>query len=301
MMSKPFVSVIIPVFNDAQRLQKCLGVLDKQSYPADLYEVIVVDNASTESIEEIVNQFKQTVATSESKPGSYAARNQGIALAKGEILAFTDSDCLPSSQWIEQGVEALLGEPKCDIVGGKIELFFRDPNNLTAVELYEKITAFPQQKHIEKNHFTPTANLFTFKSIFERAGNFNHNLKSNGDREWCQRCFQQGYQLKYAENALIMHPARYSLSQIYQRHLRIGGGRADAYREKYQNKTLFILKVIQEILGDFLAIPKEFIIVLLKKKYSVEEKIKIFSVLLLLKLALNGEKMRVMMGGVSRN
>ncbi len=300
-MNKPFVSVIIPVFNDSERLQKCLAALEKQTYPTNLYEVIVVDNASNESIEEMVNQFEQAVATYESQPGSYAARNKGIKIAQGKILAFTDSDCLPTANWIEKGVEALLSEPKCAIVGGKIELFFRDRNNLTAVELYEKLTAFPQKRHIEKNHFTPTANLFTFKYVFDQVGSFNQNLKSNGDREWCQCCFHQGYQLKYAEDALIKHSARYSLSQLYQRQLRIAGGRADAYRAKYHNKIRYIIKIIQEVLEDFLSIPKYFLVVLLKRQFSIVEKIKIFSILLLIKFAFNGEKMRVMMGGISRN
>ena len=154
-MNKTFVSVIIPVFNDSERLQKCLAALDKQTYPQNLYEVIVVDNASDQSIEEMVNQFEQAIATYESQPGSYAARNQGIKLARGEILAFTDSDCLPTTNWIEKGVEALLNEPKYTIVGGKIELFFRDPNNLTAVEQYEKLTAFPQKKTYRKISFYP--------------------------------------------------------------------------------------------------------------------------------------------------
>ena len=300
-MNKPLVSVIIPVFNDSQRLQKCLAALDKQTYPKERYEVIVVDNASEDNIAQVVDRFQQATYTYESQSGSYAARNRGIELARGEILAFTDSDCLPASGWIEQGVQALVSEPQCAIVGGKIELFFRDENDLTAVELYEKLMAFPQKRHIEKKHFTPTANLFTFKSMFQQVGSFNQNLKSNGDREWCQRCFAQGYQLKYAERALVLHPARYSLAQIYRRHLRIGGGRADAYREKYHNRILYIYQVIKEVVGDILIIPKDLLVVLLKTRYTIIEKIQVFLVLLLLKLAANGEKMRVAIGGASRN
>ncbi len=79
------------------------------------------------------------------------------------------------------------------------------------------------------------------------------------------------------------------------------GGRADAYRAKYHNKIRYIIKIIQEVLEDFLSIPKYFLVVLLKRQFSIVEKIKIFSILLLIKFAFNGEKMRVMMGGISRN
>ncbi|HAA30818.1 MAG TPA: glycosyl transferase family 2, partial [Cyanobacteria bacterium UBA8553] len=77
--SHPFVSVIVPVFNDAKRLKICLDALEHQTYPKHLYEVIVVDNGSdkNEDIEGVVAQFGQAIASYESIPGSYAARNKG--------------------------------------------------------------------------------------------------------------------------------------------------------------------------------------------------------------------------------
>ncbi len=106
----PFVSVIVPVYNHAEHLKLCLGALDNQTYPKNCYEVIVIDNGSDdlENIKQIVNQYTQTTFTSESKPGSYAARNQGLSIVKGEIIAFTDADCIPNNNWLEKGVENLL-------------------------------------------------------------------------------------------------------------------------------------------------------------------------------------------------
>lgn len=298
--AKPFVSVIIPVYNDAERLEKCLTALDKQTYPQDLYEVIAIDNASAESIVEIVNKYQQASTIYEAEPGSYAARNRGITVAKGEIFAFTDSDCIPAADWIEQGVKALIDHPDCGIIGGKIKLFFRDPNRLTAVELYEDLTAFPQKRHIEKNNFTPTANLFTYKEIFDELGKFNHQLKSNGDREWCQLVCGQGYGIKYAEQAMVSHPARYSFKEIYRRYLRMAGGRADAYRAKYQ-QNLFRFKIIYEVASSLLITPKDILVVAIKGNYSAVQRVKILLVLFALKWGLNSEKLRVMMGGVSHN
>lgn len=297
---QPFVSVIIPVYNDVERLQKCLNALEKQTYPQDLYEVIVVDNASDKSIVEIVNKYQQASATYEAQPGSYAARNKGLTVAKGEIFAFTDSDCIPDPDWIKNGVTALKNNPDCGIVGGRIQLFFRNPSRLTAVELYEDLTAFPQKRHIEINNFTPTANLFTYKVIFDKVGKFNHKLKSNGDREWCQLVQQQGYSIKYAEKAIVSHPARYSFKQIYRRYLRMAGGRADAYREKYQNR-IFKLKIIYEVALNIFKLPKDILVVAIKGNYSAFQRIKILLVLLALKWGLNSEKLRVMMGGTSHN
>lgn len=299
-MTLPFVSVIIPVFNDSERLKICLQALEAQTYPKHLFEVIVVDNASKNSLESVVTQFSKAKYVYEGQQGSYAARNKGISVAKGEIIAFTDSDCIPASDWVENGVAALLRDSKCGIVGGQIKLFFKDPQKLTIVELYESLTAFPQKRHIKKHHFTPTANLITFKSLFDEVGNFNQNLKSNGDREWCQLVNQHGYRINYDEKTIVEHPARSSFKQLYRRYLRMAGGRADAYRDKYSN-NLFVFKILQEVFGNFLLIPKDILVVFSKFQYSAAERVKILLVLLALKWALNSEKMRVMMGGTSKN
>lgn len=299
-MLSNFVSIIIPVLNDSERLKLCLQALENQTYPKHLFEVIVVDNASEDDIKTVVSQFSQAKLTYEKQQSAYAARNQGISFAKGEIFAFTDSDCIPAPDWIENGIIALQNNPDCGIIGGKITLFFRDENCLNAVELYEKLTAFPQKRHIERNNFAPTANLFTYKAIFNNVGKFNHKLKSNGDREWCQLVHQQGYGIKYDENTIVSHPARYSFKQIYRRHIRIAGGRVDAYKAKYQN-YLFILKIIHEVALNLLMLPKDIVIVAIKGNYSSIQRIKIFLVLFALKFGLNLEKIRVMMGGKSHN
>lgn len=100
---KLFVSVIIPVLNDSERLKLCLEALEHQTYPKKLYEVIVVDNGSDQSIGSVVSKFTQATATAESHPGSYVARNKGILIAQGDIIAFTDADCIPALDWIEKG------------------------------------------------------------------------------------------------------------------------------------------------------------------------------------------------------
>ena len=119
-----FVSVIIPVFNDAKRLKICLAALEKQTYPQDYYEIIVVDNGSDKSLENVVRQFPRVKLACCLDPGSYAARNHGIYIAKGEILAFTDSDCIPARDWLETGVKCLLTTANCGLLAGKIEIFF---------------------------------------------------------------------------------------------------------------------------------------------------------------------------------
>ncbi|WP_413160846.1 glycosyltransferase [Capilliphycus salinus ALCB114379] len=238
--SAPFVSVIVPVYNDAERLKHCLNALDRQTYPQNSYEVIVVDNGSdpAENIDSVVGGFRQAFCIYESAPGSYAARNRGISIAKGEIIAFTDADCIPAFDWLEQGVTRLQKVPNCGLVVGKIELFFQNPDKITSVELYESITAFPQKELLEKYQYGAGANLFTWKKVIEKVGVFDATLKSSGDVEWCRRIFESGYLQVYAEKSCVQHPARTSWRELYKRTIRLVGGIYDLQQKKKGKNAL---------------------------------------------------------------
>ncbi len=232
-----FVSVIIPVFNDGERLRICLAALAKQTYPQDFYEVIVVDNGSEESLETIVQEFPQVKLAYCNTPGSYAARNHGIALAKGEILAFTDSDCIPALDWLKKGVKRLLETDNCGLVAGKIAIFYQNSDRPTAVELYDDATFFNQETYITEQNYGATANVFTYKSVFEQVGLFNAQLKSGGDKEWGQRVAAKGYSVVYAEDCSIAHPARYSFKQMYRKIVRVRGV---GYEQERANKPFLM-------------------------------------------------------------
>lgn len=218
------VSVVLPVFNDRQCLEKCLEALEHQTYPKDYYEVVVVDNASSVDLKGVVARFQQAHYCYEEKPGSYAARNKGLSLARGEIIAFTDSDCIPASDWIARGVSVLQQIPDCGLVGGSIRLFFKDPERLTGVELYESFKGFPQQKYIEQSQFAATANVFTRRKILDAVGDFNSDFKSGGDAEWGKRVAKAGYRLHYADDVWVAHPARSTYSEYYKKTIRVMSG-----------------------------------------------------------------------------
>lgn len=224
MENAPFVSVIIPVYNDLEHVQTCLQALEEQGYPHDSYEVIVVDNGSDENVGAIALKYRRLTVCVEPRPGSYMARNTGVARARGEILAFTDADCIPASDWLEHGVAHLLNEPNCGMIGGKLEPLFHNPQHPTAIELYEVIMYFPQKRFVEMMKFSVTANLFTFRRIFEQVGDFDHTLKSGGDREWGERVASSGYRVCYADDVRVSHPPRASLAQLRRKVIRLSGG-----------------------------------------------------------------------------
>lgn len=227
---RPLVSVVIPVYNDAARLAGCLGALEKQTYPSDRVEILVVDNGSEDDVADAVDCFDNVRLLVELRPGSYAARNHGIREANGEVIAFTDADCVPASTWVERGVSHLMEDPAIGLVGGRIDVLVRDPENPNGVELADIVVNFQQRRYIEEFQFAATASAFSRKSVFERVGRFNEEMLSGGDRDWGERVANAGYRLRYADDAVITHPARRSLRQLYVKSKRQHAGARDHRR-----------------------------------------------------------------------
>ncbi|HXB56236.1 MAG TPA: glycosyltransferase [Vicinamibacteria bacterium] len=219
----PLVSVIVPVFEQTEPLKRCLAALAIQDYPGD-YEILVVDNGEVESLAPVVAGVARARLVHEPQPGSYSARNRGVLEARAEILAFTDADCVPARDWLAAGVRALLAEPECGLVAGRIDLAIADAWQPTAAELYESVAAFRQREYVERWHFGATANLFTRRAVFNRVGLFDERLRSLGDREWGYRVSQAGFFLRYAEGARTCHSARRSVAELLRRTQRLAGG-----------------------------------------------------------------------------
>jgi glycosyltransferase involved in cell wall biosynthesis len=222
--SGPLVSVIVPVFNDPEGLRACLAALSAQTYPRERTEVIVIDNDSARPPKPVVAAFEGVRLESEARLGSYAARNRGIAAAGGDILAFTDADCVPASDWLASGVAALTGEERRHVVGGRIEVVPAGGGRPNAVELYEMLYSFRHQESLEMHGSTFTANLFTWRSVMEDAGPFLDSLLSGADGEWGRRACVRGYSVSYAADVLVVTRPRRSLIALWRRSARLRGG-----------------------------------------------------------------------------
>jgi len=96
----PTISVIVPVLNAASTLGRCVAALTRQDYPADRVEWIVVDNGSDDGSLEVLRSVSEVRCLQEPRPGAYAARNTGVSIASGDILAFTDPDCVVDAGWL---------------------------------------------------------------------------------------------------------------------------------------------------------------------------------------------------------
>ena len=219
----PFVSVIVPVWQDSAGLAACLDALSLQTWPADRREVLVVDNGGGAS----PGDRPGVRVLREEEQGSYAARNRGILEARGEVIAFTDAGCVPAPDWLERGAAHLRSDPAVGMVAGQIRVTLRDPARPTMVEVYESVCSHRQVDYLRRRRFGATANMLTTRAVLEKVGAFDPRLKSLGDVDWGVRVFEAGFRQVYAEDARVDHPARRTLSEFRVRSARMTGGFRD--------------------------------------------------------------------------
>lgn len=234
------VSVIIPVYDDV-RIEACLASLVAHVPPdsRDEIEIIVVDNGSQPAVAEICERFAERIVyVREPRKGSYAARNAGLRVARGDLYAFTDADCLPDPNWLHTGRLAF-EDVEAHLVTGPVRLFVPDPERPNPVELNQLCTAFQIRRYVDAYDFGPTANLWTRASVVKRVGFFDDRLWSSGDVEWCRRAVGSGCVVRYCEDLIVRHPARDSIGAITSKERRLTGGHlALAVREKRLSRLI---------------------------------------------------------------
>lgn len=232
-MVNPFVSVIIPTYNDWARLSVCLGALVDQTYPRALFEVLIVNNNPEDKMPEGYVLPENCEVLTESKPGSYAARNAALKVCKGEIIGFTDSDCIPDKDWIKNAVAFFGKHTEVQRLGGGIHVFFKKTRP-SKFEFYDKFYAFPQESYVKAGNAV-TANMFAYFHVFKEVGFFDPRLMSGGDYQWGMMAQKKGFPIAYAPQVRVDHPARASLKELIIKAKRVGKGQANLHDYVEQN------------------------------------------------------------------
>jgi glycosyltransferase involved in cell wall biosynthesis len=197
------VSVIVPVFNGAHIIGDCINALLAQTYPLEKYEIIVVDDGSTDRTSEILQRYSIRIYY-QNNQGPAAARNKGVEMAQGNIVLFTDADCIPNSSWI---AEMIAPFRSADIVGVKGAYRTKQTSlwaRFVQVEFNERYEILSKHKYID---MVDTYSAAYKKSIFLSLGCFDESFPApNGeDADLSFRMARQGYKLKFNPKAIVWH------------------------------------------------------------------------------------------------
>src|SRR5437870_8615842 len=204
----PLVSVIVCSYNGARTLNDCLDSLGKLNYPN--YEVILVDDGSTDHTAQIAAQFPNVRYIDQSNHGLSHARNTGAAAAKGEVFAYTDSDCMADPDWLYYLVGTLISGEYAGVGGPNVS-----PPAQNAIQAC--VAAAPGgPSHVlltdtEAEHI-PGCNMAFYRWAFEQVGGFDPEYhKAGDDVDFCWRLQQSGCVIAFSPTAIVWHHRRFTL------------------------------------------------------------------------------------------
>jgi glycosyltransferase involved in cell wall biosynthesis len=215
-MSARSVSVIIPHYDDLERLDRCLTALKAQDFDG-AFEIVVGDNNSPQgeaAVARVVAGRARLVV--EAEKGAGPARNAAVAASTGALLAFTDADCLPEPAWLSSGIAAL---ERADVVGGYLYVFPEDPKAVTFVEAFDIVFGFDNELYVRKTGYSVTASLFCPRAVFDKVGGFRVGVSE--DLEWGNRAIATGFSMAYEGGARVAHPARRTWADLLKKWRRL--------------------------------------------------------------------------------
>jgi len=213
------VSIVVPTYNRKEDLEQCLNSIFKQNFDRNKYELIVIDDGSSDGTRDLIKKLRSKFPIKyfyQKNQGPAAARNLGIKKAKGEIMAFIDSDCVADKDWLVNLVKGFNAERKIAGVGGQIRVL--NPQSL--IEKYADIFLFNHQECIENAKEEPphmgTLNCAYKVGILKKIGLFDTSpsLIYGEDLDLCWRLYFSGYKLGYSSKAIVFHQPETLVQQL---------------------------------------------------------------------------------------
>ncbi|WP_254547467.1 glycosyltransferase [Halomarina pelagica] len=241
----PFVSVIVPVYNDPEGLRATLDTLIDQTYPEDHYEILVVDNRSNDGTRAVAQEYAErfdhlTALDERRRQSSYAARTRALHCASGDVVAFIDADMTVDPDWLERVVETM-EEDEIDYLACNVRLYSVGEESLAAK--FNRLSGFPIEDYVSEFHYAPTCCLVVRREVVDDVGPFDVRFTSSGDREFGHRVYQAGWTLGYAPDIDMYHPTRTTLKALVKKSIRIGRGKNQLrriYPERYGSSAQLI-------------------------------------------------------------
>lgn len=229
----PYISVIIPVLNGERTIPECLASLLRMGFPAEQREIIVVDNGSADKTAEVVNHYPVRYLW-EGRRGAASARNRGIEASQGEILAFTNADCVVTTGWLTE----LIREFDTDGIGAvEGEIVAYPP--VSPVERYRAMTRSSSYRARHASPLSPyvsTQNVAFRRKVFDRIGLFDSRLEGALDIDFTWRFLQQtDLKLRHNPRAIVFLRHRRTGTDFFRQYMKYGRGLA-MLRAKYPGR-----------------------------------------------------------------
>jgi len=224
----PFVSVVVPVFNERDRIVRTLEALLDQTYADDRYEVVVVDNGSTDGTEAVIADYPVQLLV-ESRRSSYAARNCGVRATQGEYVVFIDSDCVAERTWLENLVLVDHVSGRTGLVDGRIELEAPERRTMGTQVVLVRHSAARRASSVIKDGTAPAGNLLVARELFWELGYFQEAI-SGADTQFTLKATAAGHRPVYAHDAVVWHPSSISSLGLLRRTFRTGYSAGVRYR-----------------------------------------------------------------------
>lgn len=235
-----FVSIVIPHFNNIEGLKKLLEAISKQTFNKNNFEVIVVDNGSAVNLDFLENDRSvRLIFENEHLNSPYSSRNRGIEYAKGDVLAFVDSTCIPQPHWLYEGVNAIKNGG--DIVAGDIQFTF--PPRFGLGEIYDSIFHVNAAASARKG-FVLGGNFFITANIYKDLGLYPEGQRTSGDFIFSHQAIKHGYKLVFCPTAVVNYPAR-GLNFISRKTWRISRGQPFIWKMEDRFFTQFMKSLVK--------------------------------------------------------
>ncbi|MBN1527265.1 MAG: glycosyltransferase [Candidatus Omnitrophica bacterium] len=200
-------SVVVPFLNEEKYIRRCLEALVNQDFDKNEYEIIFVDNGSTDGSSAIVSEHSGVTLLKECGGGAYKARNRGIAAARGDILAFSDADCVVSNGWLSAIFEGMRVQ-EASITMGPVNFPGEGSAALKLFEDYNSAKLEYTLKYCEPKHYYGNGgNMAIRADVIRKAGPFSERMRRGGDGEMVQRCLAEyeGCKIVYLEDMKVEH------------------------------------------------------------------------------------------------
>jgi glycosyltransferase involved in cell wall biosynthesis len=219
-------SIIVPTYNRPGELACCLESLAAIDFPKDRFEVIVIDDGGSLSVDPVVSRWVDSLritALHETNGGPARARNSGARMAAGKFLAFTDDDCEPSPDWLSAFFGILRDEPGA-MVGGRTVNALVDNPYATASQLIVDLVYDHYNPEPRQARFFATNNMAVSAARFHALNGFDSDFRTSEDRDFCDRWTGARYPMMFVPDAVVYHSHKLSFGSYWMQHVNYGRG-----------------------------------------------------------------------------